>query len=119
MEERRVRSWGVWAVGSVLVVLTVLLWRSGLFWFPKELQEEHIVCQGEAPTLPSDRALRVLIWNIQFAASTKHHFFYDGGPVVSVPVQDVESTLKGIAAVIEEGEERAQSRRLHHLYRFG
>ena len=84
MEERFVRTWGAWAAGCALLVLALLLWRSGLLWFPEDLQEERIVCQGEAPTLPSDRALRVLIWNVQFAASTKHHFFYDGGDDVSV-----------------------------------
>jgi endonuclease/exonuclease/phosphatase family metal-dependent hydrolase len=104
MKGRRVRTWGVWAAGCALLLVALLLWRSGLLWFPDDLQEERIVCQGEAPTLPPDRALRVLFWNVQFAASTKHHFFYDGGKVVSVPIEDVHSTLKGIADVIQEAD---------------
>ena len=42
----------------------------------------------------------VLNWNLQYAASRKHHFFYDGGPAVHVPPEDVVETIKKIQAVI-------------------
>ena len=42
----------------------------------------------------------VLSWNIQFAASRKHHFFYDGGRKVHVPKKDVQETIKAISDFI-------------------
>ena len=52
---------------------------------------------------PSRKKLKVLSWNIQFAASTKHNFFYEGGTAVSVPsADDVHATLDTIAATIQK-----------------
>ena len=52
---------------------------------------------------PSRKKLKILSWNIQFAASTKHNFFYEGGTAVSVPsADDVHATLDTIAATIQK-----------------
>ncbi|MEE2750605.1 MAG: endonuclease/exonuclease/phosphatase family protein [Myxococcota bacterium] len=43
----------------------------------------------------------VLNWNLQYAGSRKHNFFYDGGPAVHVPPDDVVKTIQQIQAVLE------------------
>ena len=45
-------------------------------------------------------SLSVLVWNIQFCASRKHQFFYDGGDAVHVPPADVDQTVAAVAEVI-------------------
>lgn len=52
------------------------------------------------PPLRRGETLTVLSWNLQFAGSRRHHFFYDGGPAVHVPPGDVEETLSGISALL-------------------
>ena len=44
---------------------------------------------------------RQTLWNLQFSGSRKHHFFYDGGPAVHVPVADVEATLLQITNLLK------------------
>ena len=44
----------------------------------------------------------VLNWNLQFAGSRKHNFFYDGGDAVGVPKEDVLESLDQIKKVIEK-----------------
>lgn len=51
------------------------------------------------PDTPKD-GFEILSWNLQFAGSRKHHFFYDGGNAVSVPKTDVDNTLNAIQNVI-------------------
>ena len=34
----------------------------------------------------------LLNWNLQFAGSRKHNFFYDGGDAVDVPINDLEQS---------------------------
>jgi endonuclease/exonuclease/phosphatase family metal-dependent hydrolase len=46
----------------------------------------------------------VLSWNVQYAASRKHQFFYDGGPDVHVPEADVRWTLARIADVLRRAD---------------
>ena len=46
--------------------------------------------------------LTILVWNVQYGASRKHHFFYDGGEAVRVPEADVQWTLDAIAEVVAE-----------------
>lgn len=54
----------------------------------------------DAPPVPRNRRLRMLCWNIQFAAGRGQHFFYDGGQAVSVDRRTVERHLDAIAEVI-------------------
>lgn len=44
----------------------------------------------------------ILSWNLQFSASRKYHFFYDGGQAVVPTQKDVENTLQDIHNAIEE-----------------
>jgi endonuclease/exonuclease/phosphatase family metal-dependent hydrolase len=54
--------------------------------------------------VPIGEDIRLVSWNIQFAGSRKHHFFYDGGQAVHVPKKDVEETLQHINdALLREG----------------
>jgi endonuclease/exonuclease/phosphatase family metal-dependent hydrolase len=55
--------------------------------------------QGAGPPVPQ-RPLRVLTWNIQFAAGRDQRFFYDGGRDVHVDPAALRPTLDRIAAVI-------------------
>lgn len=56
---------------------------------------------GTPPLVPG-QPFTVMCWNLQFAGSRRHHFFYDGGPAVHVPPEDVEQTVAGIASLLAE-----------------
>ena len=51
---------------------------------------ESVEFFGDASVQPLRRGqpFSVLCWNLQFAGSRQHHFFYDGGPAVHVPPED-------------------------------
>lgn len=63
---------------------------------------ERVAIRGHAPPLPRGHKLRVLSWNIQYAASRNQHFFYDGGRAVHAHRADVQHTLDQIARVIRQ-----------------
>lgn len=48
--------------------------------------------------------MRILSWNIQFAAGREQLFFYDGGDAVNVEAPTVRRTLAGIARVIRDAQ---------------
>ncbi|MDG1480620.1 MAG: endonuclease/exonuclease/phosphatase family protein [Myxococcota bacterium] len=54
------------------------------------------------PPIVRGEPLTVLSWNLQFAGSRQHHFFYDGGQAVHVPPEDVEETVRGITALLAD-----------------
>ena len=95
-----------------LIVMVVLLGLAfiGFAWWqdyrPQPLENLSPKCQGEAHRLDGSEGFDVLSWNIQFAASRKHHFFYDGGEVVDVPRDDVDKTLNAIGKALAD--EKAQ-----------
>ena len=43
-----------------------------------------------APTYDASKPLKVVVWNIQYGAGIRQHFFYDGGDAVSTPRHEVE-----------------------------
>ena len=56
-----------------------------------------------APLLKRDDApVKVLVWNVQYCAGIRQHFFYDGGKAVSTPKAEVLSTTEAIACFIAE-----------------
>ena len=55
----------------------------------------------KARTLNVGDTFKILSWNLQYCASRKHHFFYDGGFAVHVPREDVTETINGIQNVLE------------------
>ncbi len=92
--------------GALLVTLAgaFALWVRSLLWFPDDVTPAERVCPADAPAAPTDRPLRVLVWNLQYAGSRNHHFFYDGGEAVHVPPADVARSLERIAEVITEAD---------------
>jgi len=51
---------------------------------PAQLVQKLTRVAPPRPIVPGE-ALTVVSWNLQFAAGTRHHFFYDGGQAVFVP----------------------------------
>lgn len=68
---------------------------------PAPVEAVPTQCSGAPPTLQPGQDLTVLSWNLQYGASRKHHFFYDGGDAVWVPPADVAETVAAISGVIE------------------
>lgn len=55
--------------------------------------------EASAP-IYSGEPLRVVVWNIQYGAGIRQHFFYDGGVAVSAPVEEVLATTEAIGESI-------------------
>ncbi|MFK7930774.1 MAG: endonuclease/exonuclease/phosphatase family protein [Myxococcota bacterium] len=98
------RSVGLWAVagGALGLLMTGGALVRGFFHVPAPVEPVVVHCADGAPTLKAGAELTVLVWNVQYGASTKHQFFYDGGHTVGVPRADVEWTLDNIAQVVRE-----------------
>jgi len=75
---------------------------AGAFHTPAPVEPAPLHCAPDTPSAQVNAPLRVLVWNIQYGASTKHHFFYDGGEAVRVPASDVDWTLDQIVQVVSE-----------------
>ncbi len=90
------------AGGALLLCGAGIALVRGVSQHPPALQDLPVEGDGDArsPT-PGDR-LTVLVWNIQYGASRRYHFFYDGGDAVRVAEGDVRETLAAIAAVVAE-----------------
>ena len=72
------------------------------FFTPPPIADEPVTCSTEIPMVSRKMPLRILSWNIQYAASRQHHFFYDRGDAVSVTKDEVHQTLEDIAAIIRQ-----------------
>lgn len=84
--------------GTVTALGAVLL---GQIHDPADREPEQARCAADAPLLPRGTPVKVLVWNVQYAGSRKHHFFYDGGEAVHVPEQDVRDTLASLVRVVQ------------------
>ena len=62
---------------------------------PAPTEEVSVHCGPEVPRLERGRPLRVLVWNVQFAAGRGQEFFYDGGEAVSVSAETVHEKMPG------------------------
>jgi endonuclease/exonuclease/phosphatase family metal-dependent hydrolase len=98
----RVVAWIAGALGAVAVGLAALV-RAAV-WVPGDVEPVAPVCAPEAPPAPRGQPLKVLVWNLQYAGSREHHFFYDGGRAVHVPPADVAATLDRIGEVLREAD---------------
>lgn len=65
-------------------------------------EPEPVVTLGAPAVLSRGEPFTVLSWNLQFAGTRRYHFFYDGGPEVSVRPEHVREALDGIGAVLAE-----------------
>ncbi len=88
------------AVTGAITGVALLALRA-LFYVPPAVVSESAVCAADAPRLERGQALKVLVWNAQFAAG-RHLFFYDGGSVVHVDRSDVDGTLVRIRDVVRD-----------------
>ena len=96
----------------VLILLPMTLFGVFLLWmrltgfFPADLEEEHVFCEGSPPTLKPGQPLKVLSWNVQYMAGKNYVFFYDkldgSGPDTRPSPQDITATLNEVARVIRE-----------------
>lgn len=69
---------------------------------PAAEEDVDIDCAVEPATLAVGQTFKVVSWNIQFSAGRARRFFYEGGDDVSVPAEEVQETLNGIARALRE-----------------
>lgn len=77
---------------------------SGLVnWLPRP-EEVVAPVRGPDPPRPLRRGdeLRVLSWNLQFCATRRWHFFYDGGPDVFVDAAAVRAGVDAVGRTLAE-----------------
>lgn len=67
-----------------------------LSYAPGPVEPVSVVTERAPAVLRPGDTFTLLSWNLQFAASRKHHFFYDGGDAVHVPLEDVLETTAAI-----------------------
>ncbi|HCH65277.1 MAG TPA: hypothetical protein DFR83_20900 [Deltaproteobacteria bacterium] len=91
---------------AALVALLVLL-VGGFVAFvfateyaPEARQPEPVHGDGNGAGLVVGSPFTVVSWNLQYSASRKHRFFYDGGEAVHVPEADVQATVAAIGEVL-------------------
>lgn len=70
-----------------------------LFFLPPEELRLPLTGARKGTKMPREHPLKLLVWNIQYAAG-RGSFFYDGGRQVSSPRERVEATLRDIGAAI-------------------
>lgn len=95
------------SVAAVVLFLALLVgglvaWALSTEYRPDAVQVVPVDCVGEGEGLRVQQPFTVLSWNLQYGASRKHRFFYDGGDVVHVPPDDVTATVKAIQGVIRD-----------------
>ncbi|MBN1335689.1 MAG: endonuclease/exonuclease/phosphatase family protein [Deltaproteobacteria bacterium] len=92
------RAVGLLALGGSIAAVAVGLSRPG----PDPKGSTPVPVEEVAPSrlLLAGERIRILSWNVQYAAGRRLHFFYDGGTAVHVPEGDVRATLEGLEAVI-------------------
>mmetsp|Transcript_4923 Transcript_4923/g.14581 ORF Transcript_4923/g.14581 Transcript_4923/m.14581 type:complete len:347 (-) Transcript_4923:22-1062(-) len=81
---------------------------------------------ASAPVYDGAKPLSCLVWNIQYGAGIRQHFFYDGGDAVSTPRAEVESYVGRIGDAIVDldpdvvllQEVDRRSRRTHYIDEF-
>jgi uncharacterized membrane protein YbaN (DUF454 family) len=102
-EKKTMWRWLGWAcLGLLVLVIGLAGTVRSLLWFPPAQLDVAVTCPADTPPVPTGSDLSVLVWNVQYAASRAHHFFYDGGQVVHVPASDVTATLDEMARVVRE-----------------
>ena len=72
----------------------------GTLFNPAPLRDEPVTCDPSAPELPRGKRLRMLVWNLQYGAGRRPHFFYDGGPDVHANPDEVRLTLEAMTDTI-------------------
>lgn len=73
---------------------------TGLVYRPTDDEALPVLDVGGVGDLEVGRPFRVVSWNVQYAATRRQHFFYDGGEAVHVPPEDCAEGLAGIVATL-------------------
>ena len=84
----------------LLAVAAFAAFTFGTEYSPPDTLAMPTQCSGPTQPLQAGQAIKVLSWNLQYSASRKHQFFYDGGEAVWVPEADVAATVNAISAVL-------------------
>jgi endonuclease/exonuclease/phosphatase family metal-dependent hydrolase len=73
-----------------------------LNYFPKPVEPALVrtIASNIKPSPKSGDVVKFMTWNVQYGASTKYHFFYEGGEDVYVKPEDVNTTLQEISKQI-------------------
>jgi len=74
----------------------------GLNDWPAQLERVVVRCDAPSPVLRPGERVRLLSWNLQYGASRRYHFFYDGGRDVYADWRVVQQTLDDMAKVMRE-----------------
>ena len=91
----------VGAVGTLVLSLGVLVLAAvGTEYRPGDVVPAEAVCETGPQALRVGEPFTLMSWNVQYGASRKHQFFYDGGDAVHVPPADVDETVGAIADAI-------------------
>lgn len=88
----------VLAGGALAGVVVLALVPGSLFHTPAAVEDVVVHCDADVPMARAGEPLKVMVWNVQYAAGVEQEFFYDGGRAVSVTAADVDRTL---AAIVE------------------
>ena len=96
---KRIKTLVGFGIGIPLVSALTLM---GMEFNPPLEMKVSVHNTRPVQTLPLNKKLTLLSWNLQFAGSRKHHFFYDGGKAVHVPEKDVRETLDQITNLLKK-----------------
>jgi endonuclease/exonuclease/phosphatase family metal-dependent hydrolase len=90
-------------LGTVVLALGVIVLAAvGTEYRPGDVAPADAACEEGTQPLRAGQPFTVMSWNVQYGASRKHQFFYDGGDAVHVPRTDVDETVGAIAAAIRD-----------------
>ena len=88
---------------SLSTVPLVLITSALLTEFkPQPIQKNIITKSFDIKPLQKGTPFTLFNWNIQYAGSRRHHFFYDGGSAVRVPENDVRESILSIKEEISK-----------------
>ncbi|MFM7201668.1 MAG: endonuclease/exonuclease/phosphatase family protein [Myxococcota bacterium] len=91
------------AVGGLLALTgTTFLLAWLTHYAPAPVEYPAIIQEGTPKTLKPGDTFSVVSWNLQYSASRKYHFFYDGGPAVKPSAEDVQQTVRDIQQALRE-----------------
>ena len=86
----------------VLLVGAVVAWALSTEYSPAPEVAVDVDCSGITGQIVAGEPFTLLSWNLQYGASRKYHFFYDGGDAVKVDDADVHATVDAIAALLKK-----------------
>ncbi len=86
----------------VLAIGALVAFAFGTEHRPAPMEAVSVEGSADQPRIRSGVPFKLVSWNLQYGASRKHRFFYDGGEAVHVPAADVEETVAAIAQVLSD-----------------